>query len=215
MALLDFLKKDDGNFFQWFEDAANISLQAATGLRDLCYNFSDPLGAAKRLHDLEHRGDEIGHRIYAQLNKTFLTPLDREDIIALYSAIDDVTDLVHSSADLMAVYKVTVVPPFAQQMSDCIVGCMEEVVKAVPYLRKRSNLGKMLPSIIQINSLENKADDLRREGLGELFSHPEDAVGINLLNIIKWRDIYEEMEQATDKAEDIADVLRGLAIKNA
>lgn len=215
MALLDFLKKDDGNFYQWFEDAANVSLEAAKGLRDLCYNFKDPAAAAKRLHDLEHAGDEIGHRIYEQLNKTFLTPLDREDIISLYSAIDDVTDLVHSSADLMAVYKVASVPPIAAQMSDCIVGCMEEVVKAVPNLRKRANLAKMLPSIIQINSLENKADDLRRDGLGELFSHPEDAVGINLLNIIKWRDIYEEMEQATDKAEDIADVLRGLAIKNA
>jgi len=215
MALFNFLKKDDGSFFQWFEDAANISLQAANGLRDLCYNFNEPLAAAKHLHDLEHRGDEIGHRIYAALNKTFLTPLDREDIIALYSAIDDVTDLVHSAADLMAVYKVTFVPPIAQQMSDCIVGCMEEVVKAVPNLRKRSNLGRMLPSIIQINSLENKADDLRREGLGDLFTEPTEIVHADLLNIIKWRDIYQEMEDATDKAEDIADVLRGLAIKNA
>lgn len=210
MALLDFLKKDDGNFFQWFEDAANNALQAANGLRDLCYNFRDPLASAKQLHDLEHRGDEIGHRIYAQLNKTFLTPLDREDIISLYSSIDDVTDLVHSAADLMAVYKVTAVPPVAQQMADCIVGCMEEVVKALPFLRKRNDLGKMLPSIIQINSLENKADDLRRDGLGELFANPGDV-----LHIIKWRDIYEEMEAATDKAEDIADVLRGLAIKHA
>jgi predicted phosphate transport protein (TIGR00153 family) len=210
MALLDFLKKDDGNFFQWFEDAAGNALQASMSLRDLCYNFKDPVASAKQLHDLEHRGDEIGHRIYAQLNKTFLTPLDREDIISLYSSIDDVTDLVHSAADLMAVYKVTDVPPIAQQMADCIVGAMEEVVKALPYLRKRNDLGKMLPSIIQINSWENKADDLRRDGLGELFANPKDV-----LHIIKWRDIYEEMEAATDKAEDIADVLRGLAIKHA
>lgn len=210
MALFDFLKKDDGNFFQWFEDAAANSLQAAQGLRDLCYDFKNPSEAAKRLHDFEHRGDEIGHRIYAQLNKSFVTPLDREDIIALYSAIDDVTDLVHSASDLMAVYKVTEVPPIAREMADCIVGCMEEVVKAVPYLRRRGDMGKILPSVIQINSLENRADDLRRDGLGELFGHPEDVV-----HIIKWRDIYEEMEEATDKAEDIADVLRGLAIKHA
>jgi uncharacterized protein len=210
MALFDFLKKDDGHFFQWFEDAANNALQAAMELHNLCNDFSDPTVSAKRLHDFEHRGDEIGHRIYAQLNKTFLTPLDREDIIQLYSAIDDVTDLVHSAADMMVVYKVTEVPPLSKDLAACIVGCMEEVVKALPHLRKRSDLSKMLPSIIQINSLENKADDLLRDGLGDLFSHPEDVI-----RIIKWRDIYQEMEAATDKAEDIADVLRGLSIKNA
>jgi predicted phosphate transport protein (TIGR00153 family) len=210
MALFDFLKKDDTNFFQWFEDAANNALQASIGLRDLCYNFQNPADAVKRLHDLEHRGDEIGHRIYEQLNKSFVTPLDREDIISLYSAIDDVTDLVHSAADLMVVYKVDSVPPIARELADCIVGQAEEVVKAVPFLRRRSDMAKILPSVIQINSLENRADDLLREGLGGLFANPEDVV-----NIIKWRDIYGEMEEATDKAEDIADVLRGLAIKHA
>jgi hypothetical protein len=212
MSLFDFLKRDDANFFQWFEDAANNSLQAAQALRDLCYNYQsvNVSEIVDQLHDFEHLGDDIGHRIYAELNKTFITPLDREDIIRLYSAIDDVTDFVHSAADRMALYKVDVVPPVAQQLSDCIVGCAEEVVKAVPHLRKRNELGLILPSVIQINSLENKADDLLREGLAELFSHPEDVV-----SIIKWRDIYEELEAATDKAEDIADVLRGLMIKNA
>jgi predicted phosphate transport protein (TIGR00153 family) len=212
MSLFHFLKKDDGNFFQWFEDAANNSLQAALALHDLCYNYegANVPDIVERLHDFEHRGDEIGHRIYEQLNKTFITPLDREDIIRLYSSIDDVTDYVHAAADRMAVYKVESVPPIAQQLSDCIVGCAEEVVKALPHLRNRREMGLILPSVIQINSLENKADDLLRDGLVELFSHPEDVV-----HIIKWRDIYEEMEQATDKAEDIADVLRGLSIKNA
>src|SRR5437868_12860178 len=140
MALFDFLKKDDGNFFQWFEDAANNALQAANGLRDLCYHFQNPLATAKRLHDFEHRGDEIGHRIYEQLNKSFVTPLDREDIISLYSAIDDVTDLVHSAADMMVVYKVEAVPPIAKELADCIVACAEEVVKSVPHLRKRGEL---------------------------------------------------------------------------
>ena len=111
---------------------------------------------------------------------------------------------------MMVVYKVESVPPLAKDLAECIVGCMEEVVKALPYLRKRSELSKMLASIIQINSLENKADDLLRDGLGDLFSHPEDVI-----RIIKWRDIYQEMEAATDKAEDIADVLRGLSIKHA
>jgi predicted phosphate transport protein (TIGR00153 family) len=213
MALFDFLKKDDGNFFQWFEDAANNSHQAALALRDLCYNFasaSETAEAVARLHEFEHRGDEIGHRIFEQLHKTFVTPLDREDIIALYSALDDVTDYVHSAGDMMAVYKVESITPIAQQLSECIVGCTEEVAKAVHHLRKRSEMSLILPSVIQINSLENQADTLLRAGLVELFDNPED-----LINLIKWRDIYTEMEQATDKAEDIADVLRGLAIKHA
>lgn len=210
MALFNFLKKEDGNFYQWFEDAANNMLSASLALKELCYNFKDPQGAAEHIHEFEHRGDEIGHRIYEQLNKTFVTPLDREDIISLYSSIDDVTDLVHSAADLMAVYKVEAVPRIAQELADCIVACAEEVVKSLPHLRKRTELDLIQASVIEINSLENKADDLLRAGLGELFAHPEDVI-----HIIKWRDIYEELEEATDKAEDISDVLRGLVIKNA
>jgi predicted phosphate transport protein (TIGR00153 family) len=210
MALFNFLKKEDGDFFDWFEAAANNSLEAARALRELCYDFKDPQASANVLHDFEHRGDDIGHRIFEELNKSFVTPLDREDIIQLYSSIDNVTDFIHSAADMMAVYKVELVTPIAQQLSDCIVGCTEEVAKALPHLRKRNELKLIQPSVIQINSLENQADDLLRAGLVELFSHPEDVI-----HIIKWRDIYQEMEQATDKAEDIADVLRGLAIKHA
>lgn len=213
MALFDFLKKEDGNFFQWFEDAANNSHQAALELRDLCNRFAshqDAVVSVARLHEFEHRGDEIGHRIYEQLNKTFVTPLDREDIIRLYSAIDDVTDYVHSAGDMMAVYKVESIPPIAKELAECIVGCTEEVAKAVQHLRKRAEMNLIIPSVIQINSLENKADTLLRQGLVELFDNPQD-----LINLIKWRDIYTEMEQATDKAEDIGDVLRGLAIKHA
>jgi predicted phosphate transport protein (TIGR00153 family) len=213
MALFDFLKSDSGNFFQWFEDAAGNTLQAALALRDLCYNYhslQDAQNTANRLHEYEHRGDEIGHRIYEQLNQSFVTPLDREDIISLYSSIDDMTDFIHSAADMMAVYKVEAVPHIAQELADCIVGCAQEVANAVPHLRKRGELRLIDPSVIQINSLENKADDLLRQGLAELFDNPTDVV-----HLIKWRDIYEEMEQVTDRAEDIADVLRGLAIKHA
>ena len=92
MSLFDVFRQDGGNFYQWFEDAANNAHQASLALRALCYDYKDPQGAAAHLHDLEHRGDEIGHRIYDQLNKTFVTPLDREDIINLYSSIDDMTE---------------------------------------------------------------------------------------------------------------------------
>jgi uncharacterized protein Yka (UPF0111/DUF47 family) len=210
MGLFNFLKREDGSFYQWFEDAANNMLQASSALKELCDNYNDPHAAAIRIHEFEHRGDEIGHRIYEQLNKSFVTPLDRDDIIHLYSAIDNVTDLVHSTVDMMDIYKIVSVTPTAMELAGCILGCAEEVVKSVPHLRKRGELQLIQPSVIQINSLENRADDLLRAGLAELFANPTDVI-----NIIKWRDIYAEMEEATDKAEDIADVLRGLVIKNA
>ncbi|HEX8600761.1 MAG TPA: DUF47 family protein [Chloroflexia bacterium] len=210
MALFDFFKSDDENYYQLFEDAANNMLEAARAFRELCYHYENVHESVERIHEFEHLGDSIGHRMYNLLNRTFMTPLDREDIINLYSAIDDVTDLVHSAADLMVIYKVERVTPVAQQLSDCIVACAEEVARALPKLRKRSELKGMQEAIIQVHSLENKADDLHRQGLTELFSNPADV-----LNILKWRDIYQEMEQATDRAEDIADVLRGLAIKHA
>lgn len=210
MPLFDFLKQDDGVFFTWFEDASKITLQAAVALKELCYNFGDPQAAAARLHDYEHQGDAIGHSIYSKLNNTFVTPIDREDIISLYSSIDDMTDYIHSAADMMATYNVDSVLPTAKPMADCIVGCAEEIVKTLPHLRKRSEMSQIQESIVKINSLENQADDLLRAGLADLFAHPQDVI-----EIIKWRDIFHEMEQATDKAEDIADVLRGLVIKNA
>jgi len=210
MALFNFLRREDGNFYQWFEDAAANMLLASQALRELCNNLDDIQAKVNTINEYEHRGDEIGHRIYEELHKSFVTPLDREDIISLYSSIDDVTDLVHSAADMMSVYKVESVPHTARDLADCIVSCAEEVVKALPHLRKRNELGQIQPSVIQINSLENKADAVLRDGLVELFSNPVDVV-----HIIKWRDIYQEMEEATDKAEDISDVLRGLVIKHA
>jgi predicted phosphate transport protein (TIGR00153 family) len=210
MPLFDFLKSNNGDFYTWFEEAAGIMLKAAQGLRDLCYNYRDPHAAVAVLHDYEHQGDAVGHSIYEKLNKTFVTPIDREDIISLYSSLDDMNDLIHSAADLMVTYKVDAILPIAQQLADCIVRCAEEINRALPHLRKRNEIKQITESIIALHSLENKADDLLRQGLRELFEQPE-----NVLQIIKWRDIFDEMEQATDKAEDVADVLRGLVIKHA
>src|SRR4051795_7620379 len=144
MALFNFLKREDGNFYQWFEDAAANMLLASQALQEICRKMGSTNGAVSQtdggerpssgdqqpvydlhskvdeIHEYEHRGDEIGHRIYEALNQSFVTPLDREDIIRLYSSIDDVTDLVHSAADMMAVYKVESVPHTAQELADCI-----------------------------------------------------------------------------------------------
>lgn len=199
-----------GDFFAWFEGAAQNNVAAARLLDVLCQNFTDPSGMAEQIHGLEHRGDDISHEIYEQLNKVFMPPMDREDIIAITRALDDVMDYIHSSADAMYVYNVKAPTPTAQGLAKIIVACTEEVARGIPHLRKRSTMPQLQTAIIELNSLENQADHLLRDGLLDLFHNPHDP-----LECLAWSKIYEMMEEVTDKSEDIADVLRGLVIKHA
>jgi uncharacterized protein len=202
--------KKHADFFTWFEEAANNNVAAARLLDELCRNFSAPGQMVERIHDLEHRNDDISHSIYEQLNKVFMPPMDREDIIALTRALDDVMDTIHACADAMYVYNVQEPTPTAQALAKSILACTEEVARYIPDLRQRRSMGHLNEGIIEINRLENQADELLRQGLIELFHSPHPP-----LEVLTWSRIYEMMEEVTDKSEDIADVLRGLVIKNA
>ncbi len=210
MNFLNIFQSQDDRFYSWFEQAAANNVMAAQMLEQLCTDFQNVPEAAERIHDLEHEGDEISHRIYDELNRVFVTPLDREDIIALTRSLDDVTDLIHASADAMAVYNVKNSTPTALRLAGTIVASTKSVAAALPKLRNRRTFREVTTAIIEINRLENEADELLRAGLLELFRNPTDP-----LDVIRWRDIYEMMEEVTDKTEDIADVLRGLVTKYA
>ncbi|HUS14861.1 MAG TPA: DUF47 family protein [Chloroflexia bacterium] len=207
--LLQTGKKSD-DFFSSFEEAANNNVAAAKLLDELCREFADPATMAERIHDLEHRGDDISHGIYLQLNKVFMPPLDREDIITLTRALDDVMDFIHSSADAMYVYNVPKPTAIAQALARVIIACTEEVARHIPELRQRRTMPQLQTGIVELNRLENEADELLRQGLVELFHTPNDPT-----YVMAWSKIYEMMEEVTDKCEDIADVLRGLVIKHA
>ena len=203
-------RKSGDEFFGRFEEAAANNVEAAVLLDQICHDFSNIERVVKELHELEHRGDDITHAIYQALNRVFIPPLDREDIIALTSALDDVMDHIHEAADAMCIYNVKAPTPVATSLAAVIVECTRSVAIQLPKLRHRRTMRVIEEGVVELHRLENLADAFLREGIMELFHRPSDPI-----LVIGWSRIYETMEQVTDKCEDIADVLRGLAIKHA
>ena len=203
-------QKPNSDFFDWFEEAAQNNIEAAEALDRLCRDFTDVESRVAQLHDLEHKGDGIVHSIYKKLNNVFMPPLDREDIIAIAGALDDVMDYIHKAADAMSIYNIQKPTPVASKLATVIVSCTKEVAKHLPNLRQRRSMKGIEVGVIEIHRLENEADTLLREGVKDLFHSPHDPT-----DVIAWSRIYENMELVTDKCEDIADVLRGLVIKHA
>ena len=208
MNIPNIFKSPGSNFYLWFEEAAANNVKAAKKLEILCKNFKDPQKVAKDIQNLEHIGDSICHNIYRELNKIFVAPMDREDITNLTQSLDDVMDLIHESADNMAVYNVKKSTKIAVALSETIVKSTKIVAEALPNLRKRNKFKDVQKSIIEINRLENEADELLRNGLKDLFKNPKNAI-----DIIRWHDIYKSMEAVTDSTEDTANILNDLVTK--
>ena len=197
-------------FFELFERGAQNAVKAAQRLKELVDIWKNIEARVSEITELEHEGDMITHQIMEQLHRTFVTPLDREDIALLAHSLDDVTDFIQATADAMFIYKVDRPGQSVRELSDIIVQATAEVERAVSLLRHRVNL-KLIPErCVEINRLENMADRVYRSAIGELF---DDATDI--AKIIKWREIYEHMEAATDRCEDVANVLEGAALKYA
>ncbi len=197
-------------FFDLFEGSARNIVKAAQGLKEMLDNWGDIGIKVAEITEFEHEGDSITHQIMALLHRTFITPFDREDIALLAHTMDDITDFIHAAADAIFIYKIDAPIPRAQELADIIVQAANEVQKAVPMLRRRSDLKKVLEHCVELNRLENMADKVYRSALGELFEDTRDAT-----HIIKWREVYEHMESATDRCEDVANVIEGVALKHA
>jgi len=209
MDVLQPRRKND-HFFGRFEEAAQNNLEAARLLDRLFADFTHLTDHVEQMHALEHKGDDIAHDVYKRLNTVFMPPLDREDIIALTRALDDVMDYIHEAADAMWIYNIAAPTPVARTLATVIVDCAEQVAKQLPNLRRRHTMKRVEEGVIELHRLENHADRLLREGVMDLFHRPHDPT-----EVIAWSRIYETMERVTDKCEDIADVLRGLVIKHA
>jgi len=203
-----FLPRED-SFFDLFEQGAQNMVRTAQCLKQLVDSWEYVEAKVAEISELEHHGDTITHQIMAQLNRTFVTPFDREDITLLAQSLDDVVDFIDAASDAMLIYKVDRPGQRAKELADIIVRAATEVEQAVSKLRRRNELKKMPPRCVEINRLENMADRVYRAALGELFDNTSD-----ITNIIKWREIYEHMETATDRCEDVANVLEGVALKH-
>lgn len=194
-------------FFEFFEKAANNILEGARVLVQMteegCANFQERW---KRLEELEHVGDKITHQIIRKLNRTFITPIDREDIHSLAVALDDVMDLIEASAARMSMYKIKQPTEEARKLAQVILKSAEEIVKAVSSLER---LDDVMEHCIEINRLENMADEISREAIADLFDKGHDP-----MDVIKWKEIYETMETTTDHCEDVANIVESVALKS-
>lgn len=195
-------------FFDLFEKSVANVAKAAKELADFLEDYTNvPLKVA-RITELEHEGDAITHQIMEQLHRTFVTPLDREDIALLTERLDDVMDFIEDAANTMLLYRIEQPTTRAREMAAILVAMTNELVVAVPLLRNRSKMKEILEHCVEINRLENEADAIVRLALTELFDDTPIA------DVIKWREIYEHLETAADKGEDVANVLEGVVLKH-
>lgn len=197
------------SFFDLFEQSAGILLKAAGLLVEATERFETLPENAKRLERLEHDGDQITHEIMARLNRTFLTPLDREDIHRIASALDDVLDLIEAATERFVLFKVHSIMPPAREIARVIQSQVQEIHRVMPKLRHMRH-EPIMAHCIEINRLENAGDRLLRDALAALFDGAPDPIVV-----IKWRELYELLESATDKCEDVAVAIESIVLKNA
>ncbi len=200
----------ESKFFDLFEESARNMLKTSQALREMLNAWELVEGKVAEITELEHAGDTITHQIVAQLHRTFVTPFDREDMAFLAHTMDDVTDFIHAAADAMLIYKINEPTTRSKELANIIVQATAEVEKAVHGLRRQTDLKRILEQCVEINRLENMADRVFRAAMAELFEDNGD-----MAQVIKWREIYEHMESATDRCEDVANVLEGVALKHA
>jgi uncharacterized protein len=200
--------KSDRSFYDAFERHAARIVEAGKLLAEMVREPHRCAQLAQAVKAAENAGDKITHETIAKLHKTWITPIDRADIHSLISALDDVLDLIEAAAERVALYEVTNLPDFVIKLADSLLSATHAVEKAVKLLPQVKQPKEMLDVCVEINRLENEADDAYRHGLATLFKGGYDAI-----EVMKWRDIIDNLESATDKCEDVANILEGIVLE--
>lgn len=209
-SLTKFFSPKDKLFYALFEEVANNGAVMAEKLAALVAetDYQKRSTMIKPIEDLEHANDELTHKIFTELGRNFITPFDREDIHLLASALDDVADYIYASAKKIKLYQINPNDDGIQRLAELIVQSTREVRQAVGELRDMKNIRKITDSLVKINSIENQADDISDMFIERLFSMEPDAK-----EIIKKREIYQVLEDVTDKCEDAANVIESIIVK--
>src|SRR5947209_9303072 len=182
-------------------------LQASALLYDLLLDYPDNRQLAGEILDLEHEGDRITHDIIDRLNHTFVTPIDREDILALASALDDIVDYTEEVADYLGLYRIEAPMDQAIKLAHILRAACKQIAEAIPNLRGFQDISR---HTVEINRLENEGDRISREAMASLFDG-----GIDPMVVIRWKDLFERLEAAIDATEQVANILEGIVIKNS
>jgi predicted phosphate transport protein (TIGR00153 family) len=196
------------SFFDFFDEHATLTVAGARELLALVSNGSSVGPLATRIKEIEHEADIVTHRCVEALHKTFITPIDRHDIHQLISRMDDVLDYIEAAADRLALYEITEMSVPLKQLADVVVRSAEAMAKAVRALRDLRHAEIIRQACVDVNRLENEADALLRGALASLFRTEKDPIAV-----IKWKEIYELFETATDRCEDVANVIEGVVLE--
>jgi predicted phosphate transport protein (TIGR00153 family) len=197
----------DREFFDLFEEAGGNILRAAGLLEEMLKDFPERNELARDILICEQDGDRITHDIIQRLNQTFVTPIDREDIYALASALDDVVDYTEEVADYLGLYKIEAPMDQALELAHVLHQSGRQISEAMPRLRGFKDISHYT---VEINRLENDGDRITREAIASLFD-----TGIDPMVVIRWKDIFERLEEAIDATEHVANILEGIVIKNS
>ncbi|PWB81500.1 MAG: phosphate transport system regulatory protein PhoU [Candidatus Methylomirabilota bacterium] len=201
------LRPEEKEFLGWIESAAHNLLGAARALQALFDDYTDPADKWRKIREAEHEGDMITHRIMKKLNQTFIPFIDRQDLRALTSALDDVVDFIEAAASRMVLYHIEQPTVESREMVALIMASAEQVVKATEHLPRFVGVEEIC---VEINRLENAADDLYRRAIASLFEGKRP-----ILEVTKWKEIYELLEGVTDRCEDVANIVETIALKHS
>jgi predicted phosphate transport protein (TIGR00153 family) len=198
------------DFFDFFERHASITVEGARELEKLSLKDADVDGVARRIKDLEHDADDVTHTCMETLHKTFITPIDRNDIHRIATKMDDIIDLIDGAARQLSLYEITELPESAREALTVLVQATEAVERAVKGLRNMKNATAILGECVRINELENQADRIKAASVAHLFREERDPIAV-----LKWNEIYQALENVTDACEDVANVIEGIVLEHA
>ncbi len=208
--MLEKLMPKSDEFFDDFDAQCAVTVEGARMLHALLSDYRDVATKVQALKDVEHKGDEVTHTAFNRLHKQFITPFDRGQIHSLLSRIDDVLDLTNAAASRLNYYEIESSLPDATELARLLVLCAEKVQEVVAALRLIKKPEQILAGCKDIKRLEALADEALRSGLGRLFKS-----GADPLTIIKWKEIYDLIETATDKCNDVANVIEGVVLEHS